>query len=435
MKKTGAHLSEIADSLSALKELTAWEVTHKACREFQLYTIFKDIENAREVTTEEYHVRTYLTYEKDGRTVLGESSFVLAGDELVGPKIQSALEMARLIANEPFALPSPAEAYPLVETVDRGIEDDPEDCLRRIHKTMAAFSSPGVRLSSSEIFVSGRSYTFLNSNHVSAVRSETEIMVDFVFLAEHGGREGEIEGIRQCRLFPDLDMEHSLARYGAYALDMLDAESPATGSYDVVFAEEALDTFFSYFAAQSGGQAAYQGWSQFRKDESIAGTVRGDRLTLISDPFMSGGMKSRPFDDNGLPQTKVTVIEDNVFKNRVANKRYADYLGVEATGDFANVVVAPGTRSFEDLISAGSTLYVLQFSTFQPNPVTGAFSGEIRVGYLADGRRRVPVKGGSVSGTMAGALQEMYFSRETTKRDAYLGPSAVKVCHLDIAGK
>lgn len=428
-------LSEIADYLSSVKELTAWEVTQLKRRAYQLYTIFQDVENIREVTSEEFQVKVYLTYERNAQSFLGESSFVLTGDDLLGSKIKSALEMARLIANQPFFLPEPGPAYPAVKTFDAKVASDPAYFLEQIHGELTTFSYPGIELSSSEIFMAESTYTFLNSNGLSAIRKETEIMLDFVFLAGNKDKEGEIEGLKRCRLYDDLNLAPTLSQYAAYARDMLTAELPPTGLYDVIFAEEALDTFFNYFIAQAGGQAAYQGWSQFKENEPIMSNPKGERLTLISDPFLPGSMKSKSFDENGLAPEKVLVIENNIFRNRTANKRYADYLGIKPTGNFANVVVSPGDYSLKELMSPAPVLHLLKFSTFEPNPVTGAFSGEIRVGYLIDGDKRVPIKGGSISGTMSKAMQEIYFSQETTKRAAYSGPLAIKVCNVNVAGR
>jgi PmbA protein len=428
-------LSEIADYLSSVKELTAWEVTQLKRRESQLYTIFQDVENIREVTTEEFQVRIYLTYERNAQSFLGESSFVLTGDDLPRPKIKSALEMARLIANQPFSLPEPGPAYPAVKTFDAKVASDQAYYVDRIYRDFTALNPPEIQLSSSEIFISEKAYILVNSTGLNATRKETEIMVNFVLLARNKDKEAEIEAIKRCRLYGDLKVDQVLNQYAPYAQDMLWAEPPATGSYDVILAEEALDTFFNYFIAQAGGQAAYQGWSQFKENEPIMSNPKGERLTLISNPFLPGSMKSKSFDENGLAPEKVLVVENNIFRNRTANKRYADYLGIKPTGDFANVVVSPGDYSLMELMSPAPVLHLLKFSTFEPNPVTGAFSGEIRVGYLIEGDKRIPIKGGSISGTMSQSLKEIYFSKETTKRAAYSGPLAVKVCNVNVAGR
>ena len=68
-------------------------------------------------------------------------------------------------------------------------------------------------------------------------------------------------------------------------------------------------------------------------------------------------------------------------------------------------------------------------------PVTGNFSAEIRTGYKIEGGRRIPIKGGSVSGVMYDAFRRAWFSSEKVLRAAYRGPAAVKLMGLDLAGE
>lgn len=430
------NISEIAESLSSTKELTAWEITGLKRCESQLYSIFEDVENRRQILTEEYHVRLYIDYDIDGKTFMGESSFVLSGDESLSLKIGSAVEMARLVANQPFSLPEMKQELPSdLQTFDTRIASDAPYYLEKLHDGLRSFNLEGIQKSSSEIFIRLNTYDFLNSKKLSASRNETEIMLDFVLLASRNQSESEIDCIKRCRLYRDLDLTGILERYSAYARDLHFAQLPPTGRFDVVFSEEALDTFFNYFVAQAGGQAAYQGWSRFKPGEPVIPSPKGDVLTLVSDPCLPGGMKSRSFDENGLVPSKVVVVDNNIFKTQTANKRYADYLNIEATGDFTNLIIPPGGRTMDELLSNGPLLHLLKFSTFEPNSVTGAFSGEIRLGYLIEGEKRTPIKGGAVAGVMTEAMKEVYFSKETTKRESYCGPLAIRVQNLNVSGR
>ena len=91
-------------------------------------------------------------------------------------------------------------------------------------------------------------------------------------------------------------------------------------------------------------------------------------------------------------------------------KRYADYLRkrlqeISPTRRWGRV------KTFSDLLVEGPCYHWLRFSTFEPNPITGAFSGEIRTGYFLKKGQKIPIKGGSVSGTMQEAFKKAFFSR------------------------
>jgi PmbA protein len=225
-----------------------------------------------------------------------------------------------------------------------------------------------------------------------------------------------------------------IQNYTQYAREAQEAQLPIGGTYPVVFAGEALDTLFNFFILQASGPACFQKWSHLAIGKPVISELKGEALNLSSNPSLSGGMKSKAFDDNGLPLSRIEVIQDNIFKKRLNNKRYADYLQEEATGDLSNLEVGVGSNSLEALLAEGSCYQLLRFSTFEPNPVTGAFSGEIRTGYFLKKGRRTPIKGGSVSGIMQQAFKEAYFSKELIQRESYLGPEAIRVEQLVLSG-
>lgn len=99
-----------------------------------------------------------------------------------------------------------------------------------------------------------------------------------------------------------------------------------------------------------------------------------------------------------------------------------------------NIEVACGNTAYADFLSDG-VLELTKFSTFQPNTISGAFSGEIRLGYLHRNGKRIPVKGGSVSGTTGLAFATAYKSAEATQRAAYRGPRGVFFENLTVAGE
>ncbi|MGA1825076.1 MAG: metallopeptidase TldD-related protein [bacterium] len=425
----------IVNYLKNQKDISAWEITeiHKISN--QAYLIREEIESLRKVTTNQYLVSIYREYFMDGKKRMGESTVVIDEHDS-SQKIERAVAMAEVVANDPFSLPAPGASYPEVSTVDAAVDQDPQVYIEKIISDLSSGVQEDVRLSSSEIFIDTRRITLLNSFGLEASRKETGISVNFVLLTKiKKSDEVEIEGKKDARFYEDLAIIPSMHQYAGYARDAASSQLPPTGVFTIVFSEEALDTFFNYFIGQSSAVAKYQGWGSFEKEKPIAEDVVGDRMTLFSNPLLPGGMKSRSFDINGLPLHKIMVIEDNIFKEWAANKRYADYLNIAPTGDFTNCEVLPGINSRESFFQEGPVIHCMRFSTFTPHAITGAFSGEIRTGYLMQDGKSIPIKGGSVSGTFKQAMHNIRFSREIAKRQSYLGPSAIKVANLRIAGK
>ncbi len=427
---------QIQMSLAGLSDLSAWEIRRLRKKSFQRYLIFGEQESQRVVENEKFLVTLYKNYEQDGRKVLGESSLALSEGDDLREKLSSAWEMAGLVANPVFSLPDKGLVYQPVQSVDPEIKEHPFFHLDKIRDDLVRTPLDQVKLSSAEIFLELKEFEIVNSLGLEQAREESEILVEFVLLAEKGaGFGGESWGWKQGRTYSELRLKDALQKYARFARESQEAVLPTSGVYPVVFSEEALDTLFDYFMLQASGPARFQGWSRLELDRPVLPEIKGEPLTLSSNPAIPGLMKTRSFDEQGLPLIPVEVIRENIFRKRLNSKRYADYLQEPATGGAANLEVAPGQKSFQELLNNGPVYHLLRFSTFEPNPITGAFSGEIRTGYFLEEESATPIKGGSVSGVILQAFQEAYFSREVTRRAAFLGPEAVRLEGLDIAGE
>jgi PmbA protein len=426
---------KIRDFLSQQKSVTAWELTRIDRSENQLYLTMGEVECQRCIESYNIYVRLYMERTENGKQVIGESGVNLSPGDDFKERIRAAMGMAALVANQPFPLPGPGGTYTQVETYDYEAASNPSRVLEVISRETCNSCEEDITLSSTEIFVRESHLHSINSRDLELGDKKTKMFTDFVLLTgETEEREMESHGFKNSRFLRDLTIGQMVREYARFSRESLIAQTPPTGTFDVIFSHEALDSFFNYFKSQSQGPAKHQGWSHFEEGKLLVAETRGDRLTLISDPTLPGGMSSGSFDANGLPLLKVVVISEGVFRQRMVNARYAAYLNLPPTGAFTNVVVGAGAKGFNDLFQPEPVLHLLKFSSFEPHPVSGAFSGEIRVGYLVKDGKVQPIKGGSISGVMDEALEEIYFSKETVKRDSYFGPMGIKVCGLKIAG-
>jgi predicted Zn-dependent protease len=433
-------LQYLIDALKSRSDFSAWQVMKAVKRSHQLFLIREEVESIRQVDTVKYYVTVHQERKEGGggggKKVMGESSFVFLEGDDAGPKLDLALDMASRVSNQPWTLPGPDQRYVSSEIKDETIVLNPDKVIHKIKDEIlhAVSGLHDVRLSSSELFANYTVYEMENSLGLRTSSADTDMMFDFVLLTGEGHAEVESSGYKTVRFYRDLHAGETLRKYAQYARDSLTAVLPENGKADVVFAEEALDTLFNTFVSHAGGSSAYQGWSRFEKDKPVIDAPEGELLTMFSNPQLPGMMKSGPFDDNGLARKRVEVIRENIFKKRTLDKRYSDYLGGEATGAFANVEVETGAKKLEELLADGTYL-LLRFSTFEPNQITGNFSGEIRTGYRIEGGKRIPIKGGSVSGVIQDAFRRAWFSSEKVSRSAYRGPAGIKLAGLDLAGE
>jgi predicted Zn-dependent protease len=374
---------------------------------------------------------------------------VLPADAAAPPRLAARLAegvfAAGLTDNAPYHLPAmPAGGFPAVETADPALADD-DGAARALDAASAelaaaAAAEPGVTLSSAELYLTRARTTLRNSRGLAADAAGTQVALDLVLIAREGERAAEVHAELARRRLADLELAATVRAYAARARDTLRAATPPTYRGPVVVTGPALEELLAPLLFHASAQARYLEVSRFRIGEPItAAPPRGDRLTLGSDATRPFGVRSAPFDPEGIPAAAVTLVEDGALRAYWAERRYAEYLGIPATGAFANLVVGLGTHALAELhgAAAGRPIYeVVDFSWLNPDTVSGDFAAEIRLGYRHDGDGGMaPIKGGSLSGNLFAALEDVRLACEPLDTGSYSGPAAMRFGELTIAGE
>ena len=92
--------------------------------------------------------------------------------------------------------------------------------------------------------------------------------------------------------------------------------------------------------------------------DALGTAVFGPHVTILDDPQRPGGLRSRPFDGEGLPVGPVALVEDGVLQTWLLDSASARQLGLEPTGHGArqggvvtsNVHLANGLTDVAGLI-------------------------------------------------------------------------------------
>jgi len=287
-------------------------------------------------------------------------------------------------------------------------------------------------LASWEIITETTQNSVHNQSGFSATWQESRLHIDYILLSKNG--TPEIGEYRTFRHVDDVDLEEILQREAQYLSDMGNAKLPKTGTYPVLFSEEGRGALFDHYMLHLSGQALFHGFSAYRRGKSIYMDVKGESFSLASNPFVPGGEESGPVDSYGFPLARTELIENGVVKDFLIDGRYAHILSLPRTSAGSNVEVTAGQESLSSLRSPG-VLELVRFSAFSPNDFTGAFSAEIRLGYLHTKNGKIPVRGGSVSGNVRDAFSAARFSREQERTGRYSGPAGILFDTLTIAGE
>lgn len=435
-------LDKIISALKARKDLAGWSVRHVASRGAQVYAVGKQVEARRDVDEEKYTIEVLRhTKTADGKPAAGNGdSTVLPGGDIDAAIEQAAL-MAGLVANPPYEMPAES-ALPDTLLVDTEVEVDSLSALNTLMDRMrdSAAKHSDVELTSAEGFASEERTHLVNSRGIDAEQKATEVEVEFVLQSRKGDRNSETQREMTRRRVVDLNLENEVELRAQYTRDLLEASAPPAWQGPVVIRRDALGVFMAgdgltATVARTLGSAAskYSKVSPWELGKSVfRGEVKGDPLHLWGNRRVPYGSRSNRFDAEGLPAQRVPIIVDNKLFRFSAAKRYADYLAVPATGDFGVAEVAPGTLPAASLLDE-PYVEVNMFSWFNPEPISGNFSSEIRLGYLVRDGKATPFKGGQLIGNWLDALADVYWSEEVGFYGNYLGPNTARFNNLKVA--
>jgi PmbA protein len=230
------------------------------------------------------------------------------------------------------------------------------------------------------------------------------------------------------------------------ALRRLGATKVATRKAPVLFeprvARSLVDNIFD----------AVHGEAIYRKASFLAGKlgekVASEAVTVIDDAILPGLFGSSPFDDEGVPSRRTTVIEKGVLQSYLLNTYTARKLAMKTTGNASrgltgnagighgNLYMEKGEKTPEELIASVSDgFYVTELLGFGVNIVTGDYSRGASGIWIRNGELAFPVSGV----TIAGNLAEMLMGIEAAGSDLeFRGATAaptILVREMTVGGK
>lgn len=305
-----------------------------------------------------------------------------------------AVAMAEAAPDDPFAgLAEPSQLarnwnLDALELADPLPEPDPEALKRdALEAEDAARSVDGIsQVQQSTGAYSAREVHLAASNGFAGGYFRTDRGISCVAIAGTGaGMERDYSG--DSRIFQnDLRPAAELGREAAErALARREARKPPTGRYPVVFDERIAASLIGHLLAAINGNAVARGASWLK--DAMGEAVLPNGIDLVEDPTRPRASGSRPFDGEGLPTRRRTIVENGVLRGWTLDLSNARKLHMPPTGNAARGTTAPpsptnwnvsltqGTASRADLLrEMGTGLLVTSLIGSTINPNTGDYS-------------------------------------------------------------
>jgi PmbA protein len=248
------------------------------------------------------------------------------------------------------------------------------------------------------------------------------------------------------RKFHKLDAPEAIGSEAAKrTVRRLGARKVVTKRVPVVFDQETAGSLLSNLCSAASGYSLYKG-------ASFLGGQLGKQLapewfTVYDDGRMVEGLGSRPFDGEGLPTRKNTIVDKGVLTSYLLDSYSGRKLGLPSTGNASrsvgespsvgptNFYLAPGTCAPEEIIrSVKDGLYVTELIGFGINMVTGDYSRGAGGFWIENGELAYPVE----EITIAGNLKQMFRDVELVGSDLIfrgrIASPTVKIAEMMVAG-
>ncbi len=275
-----------------------------------------------------------------------------------------------------------------------------------------AMKDSRITKSSGASYSEGEGEVFLaNSNGLLKSYKESGCGFGVSVVAEKGDQKST--GGESCsrHFFSDLKPPEEIAAKAAKdAYEMLDPQMVNTQKASVIFDPDVARAILGGILAAVNGERVSQGTSFLR--DKLDQKIASELLTIIDDGTRPKGMRSKPFDGEGVPTQKRTIVDKGVLKGFLYNTIAAKRAGVKSTGNASrrgftslpgigahNFFMAGGKSSPEEIIKATKVGLLLKGVTgYGINPVNGNFSGGASGFWVQNGKIAFPVKGLTVAG-------------------------------------
>ncbi len=202
---------------------------------------------------------------------------------------------------------------------------------------------------------------------------------------------------------------------GEKAVKRLNPQKVSTQQAPVIFDPRVANTIPGHMSSAINGSSVARG-TTFLKD-AMGTQIFADGVTIVDDPHRRRGLRSKPFDGEGVATRRLNVVEGGRLTTWILDCRSARQLKLVTTGHASrgtssppspgasNLYMEAGSVSPQDLIGdIKQGLYVTELIGMGVNGVTGDYSRGCSGFWIENGELTFPVS----ELTIAGNLKDMF---------------------------
>ena len=244
----------------------------------------------------------------------------------------------------------------------------------------------------------------------------------------------------------DLENANAIGRHaGERAVKRLNPRKVATRRVPVVFDSRISGSLVGHLASAANGSAIARKTSFLR--EKLGMKIFASGIDIIDDPLRPRGLRSRPFDAEGIAGRSRKLVEDGVLKTWLLDSATGRELDMQTTGHAqrgvsstpspgaSNLHLAPGAKNPDELIAdIEDGFYITDMIGMGVNLVTGDYSRGASGFWIENGELTYAVSEVTIAGHLFEIFASMTPANDLVFRYGINAPT-VRVEGMTVAGQ
>ncbi|MDR0677975.1 MAG: TldD/PmbA family protein [Holosporaceae bacterium] len=254
--------------------------------------------------------------------------------------------------------------------------------------------------------------TLVKNNDFLADYEKTSNQIFIVTLAEKDGFLERAYDFSKKIYYSDLKSPEQIAKKSAErTLKKLGARKIKSCKVPVIFDRLISGHLLDNLMEAINGASIAKGISFLR--DKLFKKVFDERLNITDRYAIPRGLRSRPFDSDGLKCSDLSIVKNGELNSFLLNTKYANQLGMRSTGNANgfegiapnNVCIENGKKSFDNLLKPiKNGLYVTEVLGNGLNLVTGNYSQGAVGFWIENGEITYPVSEITIAGNFLDML-------------------------------
>ncbi len=217
---------------------------------------------------------------------------------------------------------------------------------------------------------------------------------------------------------------------------LIGSKKVKTQRVPVVFDRKMASSLLGFLSQCINGHSVYMKRSFLAG--KIGSKVAASNIKLIDNGLLPKGLGTSPFDSEGVPSQKTTLIENGILKNYILDTYSARKLNLKSTGNAggsSNLYIETGNYSPEEIIaSVNNGLFFVRSLGQGTNSTTGDYSKGCYGIWIENGKLAYPVSEITVSGNLSDMLNNIEMLGNDLVFDSSITSPTLKIKELTISG-